>query len=149
MARQHTYDRQKKKADKPVSLIDSILDEGVPETKEVDMGEVTPTVDRPVPASIEKENISKPKTEATKKSEEDTDSFKPTFSIGKSEKKQKLFLLDEEIADAIDSITKDKKGNPVKGAKGINSQIANNGIIRELVSIGVLPDSYLSKIKDY
>lgn len=61
----------------------------------------------------------------------------------------KTFVIKKEIADAIDYLFIDKNGKRVPGTRGMVGKIANNGLIRELVSTGVLDESYLEKLESY
>lgn len=171
MARRDT--KEKLKNQTPL-LFENILEEGVnnfgsnddiKEPSPKDTSEDSETVD------IKKSETEKPKevdSDDSKKSEDKNELLKSNLSekkqtpkngnpilspvnpIIKKDRIQRIFQVDGYISEKIDEMTRDKKNKLLPGAKGAISQMVNNGLIRELVALGVFPESYLEeKIKDY
>ena len=103
---------------------------------------------------LEKKNELPKSNTSTKKQKDTPKSVNPILNpvnpIIKKDRIQRIFQVDGYISEKIDEMTRDKKNKLLPGAKGAISQMVNNGLVRELVSLGVFPESYLEeKIKDY
>ena len=59
------------------------------------------------------------------------------------------FTVREDIPELMDSIFTEKDGKRKKGTWGLNKKIATNGIIKELVSLGLIEEDYLKDLEEY
>lgn len=83
-------------------------------------------------------------------------SAKPTASSGidfKRKKKNKVVnetvVFPTWLDEAFKGVRLDSKGKVIEGSRGILSQIARNGVIKELIELGVLDESYVSRLEPY
>ena len=83
-------------------------------------------------------------------------SAKPATSSGidfKRKKKNKVVnetvVFPTWLDEAFKGVRLDSKGKVIEGSRGILSQIARNGVIKELFELGVLDESYVSRLEPY
>lgn len=83
-------------------------------------------------------------------------SAKPATSSGidfKRKKKNKVVnetvVFPTWLDEAFKGVRLDSKGKVIEGSRGILSQIARNGVIKELIELGVLDESYVSRLEPY
>lgn len=89
----------------------------------------------------ESENVSKEKPKVNK--------INLPFQKPKKPTTTKTVRIPKEVDDIIMSVVNTTNGKKKKGSKGFISTMVTNGIIRELVELGVLDKSYLNNITDY
>ena len=61
----------------------------------------------------------------------------------------KTYRVNEDIVNLIDSLVSDENEKKLAGTRGLVSQIVNNALIKELISMGVLDKSAINRIKEY
>lgn len=61
----------------------------------------------------------------------------------------KTYRVNEDIVNLIDSLVSDENGKKLAGTRGLVSQIVNNALIKELISMGILDKSAINRIKEY
>lgn len=61
----------------------------------------------------------------------------------------RTFRVDSDISEVLDGIVTKSNGERRKGSKGFLSQLVNNAVIKELVELGAIDESYLNKITPY
>ena len=61
----------------------------------------------------------------------------------------KTYRINEDIVNLIDSLVSDDNGKKLSGTRGLMSQIVNNALIKELISMGILDKSAINRIKEY
>lgn len=61
----------------------------------------------------------------------------------------KTYRVNEDVVELIDSLVSDDNGKKISGTRGLVSQIVNNALIKELISMGLLDKSAISRIKEY
>lgn len=145
MARGHTYgnkDNREEETDAVGSILDDFelpsLDSKAVEDKPVD------TIEK-----LKQDLLAQTQSSHENIENEESVSIKSKSFIKKKSRQSKLFTLDVDIVQIIDDLFIDENGERIKGSRGMNSILAQNGIIRELVAIGVLDKTYLKRLRDY
>lgn len=109
----------------------------------------------------EKETVTDKKDKTTKpkknvvavpekeKEVETAPSFDIEFDSPEQKSVPKLFQIIPEINDIMHNIVHDENNKRKSGSKGFYSILANNAIIKELIAMGVIDESYLKYIEPY
>lgn len=61
----------------------------------------------------------------------------------------KTYRVNEDIVNLIDSLVSDENEKKLAGTRGLVSQIVNNALIKELISMVILDKSAINRIKEY
>lgn len=163
MARGDTYKNtaRAKNKNRDTSLLDEMLSNDEIKSEELDIKPKTETKTSKSKKSKQKTNNSPTPIESKEKdiieafgSDEMYERKEQQLPIKiKTEKKEesvrRTFLLDGEISQVLDGLVNDKSGKKIKGSKGLLKAIYTNAIIKELVSIGQLDESFLDRIIPY
>lgn len=102
---------------------------------------------------VKKEKLEMPTPESNKKEVSDNEKASASFSIDFQAKKpdpvSRLFQIRPEVSREMDNIVLDEDRNRKAGSKGFLSDLANNAIIKELVDMGAVDQSFLKHLKPY
>lgn len=71
------------------------------------------------------------------------------FSKNKVKSEPRTFRLSPELDQAITEMVTDSRGKRIKGSKGFLKSFVNNALIKEMIYIGVLDESYSNKLTSY
>lgn len=137
--------------------------ESIEEPTVEDSSDTEPEIDLSALPMIEKESESPKQDDNDGQSKQDD---KERVRINKKTAKQNLealikpkkktlgsvkmtFTVREDIPELMDSIFTDRDGKRKKGTWGLNKKIATNGIIKELVHLGLIEEDYLKELEEY
>lgn len=124
--------------DKTFNALDSVFDEEFENDNLTT--ELSSDKDEPEP-----EKQDNPDNKPVKKAQ----SFNINFEKKKTEAVTRTFRINSDISKVLNSIVNDDNGEKKEGSKGFLSKLVNNGIIKELVELGALDESYLKEIAPY
>lgn len=153
MGRKDTFNRSK------ASVFESMLDEPL-KTDEIKLAEdksvpaiadrkTKTTNDKTNKAAIKKEKPVK-KTTQPKTENEIGLVKKPVFGVDKKPASvNRSFNIPKEISQILDATVSDGKGGKVKGSYGFIKTVVTNGIIKELIDVGVLDENYKDNLREY
>lgn len=120
-----------------------------------DGGSFDPGNDKPTntsgssPISSQKEE---PKNKVEPKNKSNTSNISKKIDFGKKknrpESKTRSIRLPQDIDDAMIAVVT-RNGKKVKGSKGFIKALITNGLIKEMVELGILDESYLDRLTDY
>lgn len=132
--------------DKTFNALDDVFaddyesDELVVEEVETDVKEDKKSTDLDIPTPSVKTQSRKAKTE---------EPFKISFDKKEPEAVTRTFRINTDISRTLTSIVSDSNGEKKEGSKGFLSRLVNNAVIKELVELGALDESYLNEIIPY
>lgn len=96
-----------------------------------------------------KKNLGDPTTPQTKLKKHSPEQAKFIKKRVEFKNVYKTYRVNEDIVNLIDSIVSDENGKKLSGTRGLVSQIVNNALIKELISMGILDKSAINRIKEY
>lgn len=89
------------------------------------------------------------KKRTAKKKEEQEIIKKPNFGKKKSDHISRSFNIPKELSEIIDEAVRNSNGEKIAGSYGFIKTVVTNGIIKELIEIGVLSKDYSKNLRDY
>lgn len=101
------------------------------------------------PVSSKKEEPKKKSEPTTKSNANNNITKKIDFSKKKQpDSKTRSIRLPQDIDDAMIAVVT-RNGKKIKGSKGFIKALMTNGVIKEMVELGILDESYLNRLTDY
>lgn len=142
--------------DKTFSVLDDVLGDDDETVETIAPEELEPPVEEKIEAEEaikEEEEKTTPTPKTTKRTtKKPRKKKKPVVNInfGQEDKSvaSRTYQMKTEVIEALDSIV-EVDGKKIKGSKGFLSTLVNNAVIKELVEMGVMDESYLEELTPY
>lgn len=152
MARKDTFSRPRKLNIPETSILDDILGEEINE-EELDVTPLPSSIEEtrkePVKEDAPKEVEPEPKSEPKPKKKKENKTKQPIkFSANKDNAVSRSFRIDPDVSEAIDRIVT-RNGKKISGSRGFIKTLVSNALIKELVELQALDESYLDEIVPY